>query len=333
MSIESLNRGFSERLRLNHQILDNAYWYLPVVDKGHANFMPVGRGRRTSPSCGQWRHFLVCGNVEGHAGVVLKGVDYTGKLVVTHQHLWCHSSSCPVCFIRGWSVREARNIEGRLVVGSERGFGEVEHLTVSVPFESHGLLEEVLRERSRLALLVRGVLGGGMIFHGYRKDKVRKVLSWSPHYHVLGFIRGGFDVCRNCVHDRGDCATCGGFKGREVREYTRDRYLVKVFEKRETVVGTAFYQLHHATIRVGLKRFHVVTWFGVCGNCKLKGRKVSAVAVCPACHSEMVKKFYQGKAFIARDIGDPRYMKVFPFDEFDSSGLPNFVDVASSKFG
>jgi hypothetical protein len=328
---ESVSRGFSERLRLNRQILENAYWCWPVADKGHENFMPVGRGQRTCPSCGQWLHFWVCDNVAGHEGVVLKGVDYTGKLVVAHQHLWCHKSSCPVCFIRGWSVREARTIDSRLAVASERGYGEIEHLTVSVPFERHDLLESVLREECRLALLVRGVLGGGMIFHGFRKDRSRKVLVWSPHYHVLGFIRGGFDVCRDCVHSREDCASCEGFKGREVREFAKDRYLVKVFEKRETVVGTAFYQLHHATIRVGLRRFHVVTWFGLCGNCKLKGRKVKAVATCPACHCEMRKKAYRGKEFIAKDIGDPEYRKVFPFDEFDGSGLPNFVDVVGSR--
>jgi len=322
--------GFSRRLRLNYEILDNAYWCWSVDDKGRENFMPVGRGVRTSPSCGEWMHFWVCGNVEGHNGVVLKGVDYTGKLVVTHQHMWCHKSSCPICFIRGWAVREAQAIVGRLAVAVERGYGEIEHLTVSVPFEEHGLKEEVLREKCRKALFDR-VVGGCMIFHGYRKDRVRKVLVWSPHYHVLGFISGGFDVCRNCVHNREDCVSCSGFKGREVREFAKDRYLVKVFEKRKTPVGTAFYQCHHATIRVGLKRFHAVTWFGVCGNCKLKGKKVKAVAVCPACHSEMVKKVYVGKVFIARDIGDSRYRKMFPMDEFDGFGEANFVDVVGGR--
>lgn len=337
-SVEAVNRCFSERLRLNHAISDNPYWCWPVEDKGHENYMPVGRGQRTSPMCGQWRHFLVCDNVAGHQGVILKGVDYSGKLAVTHEHLWCHKSSCPVCFIRGWSVREGQTLAARLEVASQRGFGEVEHLTVSVPQEDKSLLEPVLREKCRMALLVRGVLGGTMIFHGYRMDRVRRVLAWSPHYHCLGFIRGGFDICRDCVHSRGDCASCHGFKGREVREYAKDHYLVKVFEKRQSVVGTAFYQLNHATIRVGLKRFHTVTHFGVCANSKLKGKKVSAVHVCPVCNSvgvrsEMVKKAYLGKAFIARDIGDPRYVKVFPFDEFDSSGEPNFVDVGGGRSG
>jgi len=325
------SKSFPDRLRLNRAILKNDYWKLPVDRKGHENYQPVGHGQRTSDFCGKWLSFQVCDHKELHEGVVVDGIDCTGKIVVSHSHLWCHKSSCPVCFIRGWSVREARNIEGRLEVASERGFGDVEHLTVSVPVEDYGLSEEVLRRKSRMALLVRGVLGGVMIFHGYRKDRRRGVLSWSPHYHVLGFIRGGFDVCRDCVHDRGDCRSCSFFKGREVREYAKDKYLVKVFQKRKTVIGTAFYQLNHATIRLGIKRFHVATWFGVCGYSKLKGKKLKAVATCPACHSEMVKKAHWGKRVIARDIGDPEYLEWFVDDEFDSSGLPNYVDAGGGR--
>jgi hypothetical protein len=331
--IDSENRSLSRRLRLNQQILENPYWSWAVDDKGHENFMPVGRGMKTSPSCGQWSHFWVCHNIEGHKGVVLKGVDYTGKLVVTHQHLWCHNSKCPVCFIRGYSVREARAIEGRLTVASELGYGEVEHFTVSVPFDKHGLLEPVLREECRMALLERGILGGCMIFHGFRMNRSRRVLEWSPHYHCLGFVRSGLDVCRSCIHTREQCSVCSNFRGRSMRAYAKDGYVVKAFEKRQTVMGTAFYQLHHATVRVGLKRFHVVTWFGLCGNSKMKGRKVVAEAKCPACHESMAKEAYRGREPIARDIGDPNYRKVFPMDEFDAFGSPNFVDIAGSRFG
>jgi len=331
-------RSLSERLRVNHQILDNPYWCWPVESKGHENYVPVGRGMRTSPMCGLWRRFRVCDNVEAHGGVVLKGVDYTGKVAVAHEHLWCHKPSCPVCFIRGWSVRLAQAMAARLEVASERGFGEIEHITVSPAPLEHGLPESVLREKCRLAALVRGVLGGDFIFHGYRMDRVRHVLAWSPHYHGLVFIRGGFDVCRDCSHERGDCASCSFFKGREVREFAKDHYLVKVFEKRETVVGTAFYQLNHATIRVGVKRFHVVTHFGVCANRKLKGRKFAAVHECPVCKSvgvcsEMVESAYKGKEFIARDIGDSRYRKLFAFDQFDASGSPNFVALGRGRAG
>jgi hypothetical protein len=267
----------------------------------------------------------------------VKGVDYTGKVAVAHEHLWCHKPSCPVCFIRGWSVREAQSLASRLAVASERFSADVEHITVSPCLEDHCLPEPVLRERCRLAALRRGVLGGSFIFHGYRMDRVKHELVWSPHYHGLVFIRGGFDVCRNCAHVRDDCASCPNFKGREVREFAKDHCIVKVFEKRETVVGTAFYQLNHATIQVGLKRFHVVTHFGVCANRKLKGRKFTAVHDCPVClsvgvHNEMVRSAYTGKQFIARDIGSCEYRKLFAFERFDASGSPNFIPLVGGRF-
>lgn len=331
-SVDAVSRSLSYRLSLNQQISESDYWLLPVDSVGHENFMPVGRGRVSSSLCGTHLSFFVCDNLEGHKGKFLNGEDCTGMLVCAHEHMFCKKSSCPVCFIRGWSVREARSVAGRLEVASERGFGEVEHLTVSVALADRDLPEEVMRERSRVALLIRGFLGGCMIFHGFRKDKFRRVLVWSPHYHVLGFIRGGFDVCRSCVHERGDCASCGAFKGREVREYAKDGYLVKCFEKRKTVVGTAFYQLNHATVRVGIKRFHVVTWMGVCGYRMLKGRKLEAVQTCSVCKSEMARKSYWGREVrIERNIGSPEYRKVFLMAPFDSFGSPNFVDISGSR--
>jgi hypothetical protein len=176
-------------------------------------------------------------------------------------------------------------------------------------------------------MLARGVIGGCMIFHGFRIDRKRNVLVWKPHYHSLGFIKGGFDVCRSCVHDLRDCRECSGFKGREVREYEKDRYIVKVLAERKTVFGTAWYQLNHATVRVGLKRFHVVTWFGVCGNRKFKSAKLETEDVCPACNEQMVKCAYWGKRHIARNVGDADYKAWFVDDEFDENGEPNYVEI------
>ena len=66
--------------------------------------------------------------------------------------------------------------------------GKPEHVTVSVPVVDRDLPESVLRVKSRKALFDRGVTGGCMIFHGFREDKKRHVLVWSPHYHALVFI-------------------------------------------------------------------------------------------------------------------------------------------------
>ena len=63
----------------------------------------------------------------------------------------------------------------------------------------------------------------------------------------------------------------------------------------------------------------------------MKGKKAVAVAACPACHSQMVRTHHWGKRVIARDIGDPSYRMWFVDDEFDSSGLPNYVDAVGGK--
>ena len=325
-SVEAFNRSLDERVRLNRQILKNPYWFFPVADVGHSNFMPVGRGVKSSPLCGKHVGYDVCKNVEGHKGVSVSGVDWTGKIGVRHRHMWCHRSGCPVCFIRGWSVREARSITSRVEEGIKRGLGKIEHVVVSVAVADRDLSESVFRKKCRDALFDRGVLGGGMTFHGYRVDKKRDVLVWSPHYHTLGFILGGFDRCRVCVHVREDCASCDGLKGKEVRGYARDKYLVKVLAERKTVFGTAWYNLNHATVRIGIKRFHVVTWFGVCGNRKYATPKVKSEVICPACGEEMVRSVYVGSRYIVKDVGHPDYVSVFPFDEFGLDGAPNFID-------
>jgi hypothetical protein len=207
-SVDVVGKDFAERLRLNRSILKNKYWVLPVDDKSHESYAPVGRGVKSSEFCGRWVSSSVCKNVEGHKGVILNGVDFTGKVAVAHNHMWCTKSSCPVCFARGWSVREARSIEGRLVEAVNRGLGVCEHVTVSVPVADRDLPESILRVKCRNALRDRGVSGACMIFHGYRMNRERTCLVWSPHYHTLGFIEGGFERCRECRHSRGDCASC-----------------------------------------------------------------------------------------------------------------------------
>ena len=327
-----MDRSFSRRLRLNSAIVENKYWYLPVDNKGHERFTPVGRGVQSSEVCGKHLSFMVCKNVEGHRGLSVGGVDATGKVVVRHKHMWCHKATCPVCFNRGWSVRGAQSITGRLEEGVRRGYGKVEHVSVSVPPEDYGLPEKVLRKKARLALLDRGVNGGCMIFHGYRMNRSRGVLVWRPHYHALGFIEGGFDRCRDCGHVREDCASCDGFKGREVRGYEKDRYIVKVFKERKTVFGTAWYQLNHSTVRVSaFSRFHCVTWFGVCANRKYGSAKVESEDVCPACGDEMVRCAYVGKRFIPRNVGDLGYKACFVDVELDEFGQPNYVEVVGSR--
>lgn len=90
-------------------------------------------------------------------------------------------------------------------------------------------------------------------------------------------------------------------KGREVRSYARDGYLVKVLAERKTVFGTAWYQLNHASVKRGVKRFHVATWWGVCSYRKLKVTVEYKKSVCPICQHELVEHLYCGRK---RDVLD-----------------------------
>jgi hypothetical protein len=133
---------------------------------------------------------------------------------------------------------------------------------------------------------------------------------WSPHFHVWGVIKGGYG-CRSCNHERGDCRSCSGFNGREVRGFAKDGYLVKVLPERKTVFGTAFYQLNHATVRLGIKRFHCLTWFGSCAKRMFKSAVVKVQISCPVCEDEMVRCMHMGSRHIVKDIGHADYVAVF----------------------
>ena len=97
-------------------------------------------------------------------------------------------------------------------------------------------------------------------------------------FHCLGFVRGGYSRCLSCPNgDFPSLGVCGGCDGFEAvtrrlnlgytdakgRRHEGDGYLVKVLGERKTVGGTAWYQLNHASVKVGVERFHVATWWGV----------------------------------------------------------------------
>ena len=327
VSTRAYGRSLAERVSMNRQILEKRYWFLPVDDVGHEEYVPVGRGDVSSDLCAKWISFSVCFNVSGHKNMFLNAEDCTDKVVVRHNHMWCHRSLCPRCFIRGWSVRQARSGHARLVEAVKRGLGKVEHVVVSVALVDRDLPESVFRKKCRDALVDRGVIAGCMVFHGFRISKERDCLVFAPHYHCLAFVRGGFDRCRNCVHTREDCYSCSGLKGREVRGYKKDGYLVKVLPERKTVFGTSFYLLNHATVRVGIKRFHCVTWYGGCANRKFKSEKAMVESTCPVCDEDMVKSMYKGTRFIVKDIGNCDYVPVFVDDLLDENGGSNYVPV------
>jgi hypothetical protein len=256
-----------------------------------SGFELVGKGKVTAETCGMYKNtFNGCSRTELHNKVSLDGVNYAGKAYMGKVKYSCGKPSCPECYEKGWAVRQAWNIECRLKEASKT-WGQVEHMSCSAPKKDWWILDiEVMRARAEKALAVRGVVGGNMIFHAFRGKGSHSY--WSPHFHVLGFILGGYSRCRHCVG--ADCYACAGFEGRIRKAHKNDGYIVQVFDERKTVGGTAWYQLNHATIKRGAVRFHVSTWFGVCSYRKLKVTVKARKHLCPICHSELVPHAYVG---------------------------------------
>ena len=291
-----------------------------VINEWASNgvFTLVGQGKQTNSKCSQFAGFKGCVRTELHNKVGLDGVNYAGLVYVHPVFHSCDKPSCPVCFKRGWAVREAGHVKQRLDKASKQ-YGVVEHVIAPVPPCDFGLSYEVLRRKVVKALTVRGVVGGCLIFHGFRYANFRESQRrnvpfgwyWSPHFHCLGFIKGGYGRCRNCpkFEHRGvySCAGCSGFEAVTRKCYETDGYLAKVLGERITVRGTAYYQLNHASVKVGVARFHPCTWFGVASYRKLKVVYEKEHLLCPICQRECVGLRYFGGQHIVTDRCSPDF--------------------------
>jgi hypothetical protein len=272
--------------------------------RSYGEFELVGHGEQTNNNCGTFKKFMGCLNVDLHnqARWYLTDLNKNSVFVKPVYHS-CDKPTCPKCFKFGWAVREATRMECRLQDASKR-FGLIEHIVASVPVELYGFSLEALRKIVVKIMANRGIIGGSMIFHGFRyanhQESVRKGVAfgwrWNPHFHVLGFVGGeGYGRCRCCKG--ADCYACNGFEGVTRRENKKDGWVVKVLEKRKTVGGTCWYQLNHCSIRRGSKKSHAATPFGVCSYRKLKlinGKDVGIKHKCPICNSELVRVRYLG---------------------------------------
>ena len=299
----------------------------PDVKNFHSygDFQLVGHGKVTNAKCGKFSSFYGCARIELHNRITLDGKNFKGKVYTRKIFHSCDKPSCPVCYKYGWAVRGARKIEVRLAEASKR-FGLVEHIVVSVPPKDYGLTFDALRKKVGKVLAVRGVVGGNIIFHGLRYN-LRKSWYWSPHFHVLGFVLGGYSRCRNCKRKWNCLVGCGGFDDRSYQNFLKDGYYVKVLGKRKTVFGTAWYQLNHASVKKNVKRFHVATWFGVCSYRKLKVTAEKRKDLCPICRHDLINIRYFGSKSIAcvpeRDS----------FEDYVEDGRIVWVERVGKKYG
>jgi hypothetical protein len=268
----------------------------PYVDSDfeHGEFKLVGHGDVTNEKCGQFSgYYMGCDRVDLHNKITLEGVNYAGKDFVKKAIIHtCDKPSCPICFKKGWAVRQALSAEARLYEASLR-FGMVEHIVASVPKADYGLSLEELREKVRKILKARGVVGGCIIFHGFRFDKKKLVWKYGLHFHVLGFVFGGYK-CRGCKKNCIEYPECNGFEKRTREAYKKDKCIVKILGKRKTVGGTLWYQLNHSTYKKNSVRGHILTWFGCVSYRKMKVTVEMRKSVCPICQHDLVKLRYNG---------------------------------------
>jgi len=276
--------------------------------------MLVGHGE-AKPNCGRYEGDVGCLNVDGHRfALQLAGVGVEEEVYRRPVFHNCHRPACPKCY-RGWMVLEGKRIAARLAEGSKR-WGLVEHLSANVPPERYGMDFKAMRAFVLRALVRRGVVGGCLIYHAFRENKYTRHWFFAPHWHCLGFIRGGY-TCRSCAKcayaSRSVCAGCHGFEAHTRECFNVDGVIAKVAVddkgeagKRRSVFQTAKYQLSHASIRTDCVRPQVVTWFGVCSYRKLKVVFVPEKPVCPICGNQLRPVVYSGsKHFcVDRDSAD-----------------------------
>jgi len=312
MKIKFQNVDYSKQgFELSEEFGEDRFDEFPVDDSyaTYGDFQLVGNGKITNENCGKFKGLWGCLHDENHDIIAPDGKNYKGKVFIKKARFTCHKPSCPTCYRYSWAVREAKSIEARLVALSKR-FGEVEHCMISVPSFDYGLSLEQLRKKAIKILYDCGIIGGCLIFHGFRYN-LRKHWYWSIHFHVLGFVVGGYSRCRHCKG--GDCYACDGSMGKFYRAYRSDGYskgyLVKVEEKRKksyygdkpNIMGTAWYQLHHATIDVTKKCFRVCTWFGVASYRKFRLTRLRRRSLCPICGEELERVRYNGNPFVMNE--------------------------------
>ena len=330
--MDSAELGF--KLRQEFGDWDDSFDKPPIENRwaSYGKFQLVGNGKVTNENCGRFKGLRGCLRHELHDVIAPDGKNYKGKVFIKKVRFTCHKPSCPICYEYSWAVRQAGSIEYRLMALSKK-FGEVEHIVISVPSRDYGLTLKCLRKKAVKILYDCGIVGGVMIFHGFRYNP-RKGWYWSIHFHVLGFVLGGYGRCRHCKG--GDCYACDGSLGKFYRAYRSDGYskgyIVKVLGKRKksfygdkpNIFGTAWYQLNHATIDTTKERFHVATWFGVCSYRSFKLTPLRRKALCPICNRELYRVCDNGNPFIVNeDLASA--CRSFYADAFGENGRRTYV--------
>lgn len=312
------------------------------------NLELVGNGwDKTSDDCGKFKYLEGClGGEHGelHDVVTLDGVNHRGKAYVHLVHISCNNWRCGSCY-KSVAAREARSVEKRINEYVRLHGGTPEHIIVSAPRSVWGLDVKALRKLARNVAERCGLVGGCIIFHHARYANAEEArekgvpFGWrlGLHFHIIGFLKGGYSRCRGCTKV---CSGCSGYEELWRKERENSGWVVKIARDREGSAGervsikwTAYYQLEHSTIQTNVVRPHPLVWFGTCSYRALKVKVEKVKRKCPICGSELVKLVYWGQEPIVKDKGAFGYKADLLEDLFDSSGVPRFVEVPSGHYG
>lgn len=102
--------------------------------------------------------------------------------------------------------------------------------------------------------------------------------------------------------------------------------------KRKTVFGTAWYQLHHSSVKKDVKHFHVATWFGVCSYRKLKVTVEYRKEVCPICQHDLFDLGYFGGERFVLDGSSSDYERD-SYENYEEDGRAVWVERIKRKYG
>lgn len=346
LDAQVLERGFEglpevkvsvgEVVSLNNPSQNLVRWGIFRV--GNFEYELAGHGEATNEKCGKFVSLWGCLRTELHSQVGLDGFSHKGEVFVRLGHHSCNNFRCKICYKYGASSRASGKIEQRLLACSKflAGMGkdsEVFHVILSVPPKDYGLPFKELKAKGIKALRARGIYSFVLVFHParyhnyeeYLRSGTSNELNWfySPHWHLAAFIEKGYARCRSCPEFRRygsksrtrfgspACVGCSGFEGVTRREYENDGYICKVEPKRVSVRRTVFYELGHAGLLRGVKRFSPYCYVGVLASRKLKVVVEKPENRCPLCLHELIRVRYFGIRKIITDLTNPKFLKSF----------------------
>jgi hypothetical protein len=244
---------------IEHLKLDEV-WNTPILDfvlpdVRFGNWGLPGHGEARA-DCGTF-FMRACFNVDEHPDHLAVFQPFVHR---------CFDPKCPEDW-RFWLLRESERISSRIDIAMKQKpwMGNPIHYMESVPQRLWYLPKEKLASIAYAIAKRVGFLGGSVIWHPFRETEDGR---WyiSPHFHFLGF---------------------GWIDGSAVdAEYLKSGWICKNIGVRDSVFGTAYYQLTHCGVWYGEGKRHSVTWFGELSYNKLKIPKSIEdrdQVVCPYC--------------------------------------------------